>query len=366
MHPQTRAQILRWHRRLSLLMLPIWLLQIGSGLLLALHRELPDALLGASARTIDIAGVAAMLDRLETAHAPSRIEVVAPGGLLAGHLRVLFAEGPADGMQVVLDGSGRELRRIEVDAFERDAGLWLYRLHRHLHLGAPGEWLLRIAGLVLLVNIVLGSKLILGGRLRSTLLPALRGLRGAARLRRVHRSLAAWIVLPLLCIVAAGVGMTIGAHRGQTAAVTALTDRPVPTAGQVWMTAAALLPGDAAPGLLHLPHTPGMPATLRWRAPGELPQREGQSYLRFDPSTGAVIDALDAGAGAPLDRLRHALPALHSGEALGAAGVVLVIASALGALALGALGARLAFFRRPTSSADRTPLTPTRSEEPRP
>lgn len=358
--------MLRWHRRVSLLLLPVWLLQIGSGLLLALHRELPDALLGASARAIDVAGVATTLDRLETEHAPSRVEVLAPGGLLSGHLRVLLADGPADGMQVVIDGSGRELRRIEADAFERDAGLWLYRLHRHLHLGAPGEWLLRFAGVVLLLNIVLGLRLLIGGRLRATLMPALRSRQGAARRRMAHRSLAAWICLPLLCVVAAGVGMAIDTRGGATGLPTPHTGQALPSAGATWTTAAGLLPSDATPGLLHLPLQPGAPATLRWRAPGELPQREGQSYLRFDPSTGAVIDALDAGAGPPFVRLRHALPALHSGEALGAVGVVLVIASALGALALGAIGASLALSRRPKTSADAAPPTSIRSEDSRP
>ncbi len=364
-HP-TRERILRWHRRLSLLLLPVWVLQIGSGLLLALHRELPDALLGASAKAIDVAGVAATLDRLETELAPARVEVVAPGGLLAGHLRVLLANGPADGVQVVIDGGGRELRRIEADAFERDAGLWLYRLHRHLHLGAPGEWLLRFSGIVLLLNIALGLRLLLGGRLRDALLPALLRRQAKARLRMAHRSLAAWIGLPLLCVVAAGVGMAIDTRGGANGLPTPHTGQALPSAGAAWTLAAGLLPSDATPGLLHLPVQPGAPATLRWRASGELPQREGRSFLRFDPSTGAVIEALDAGAAAPLDRLRHALPALHAGEALGAAGVVLVMASALGALALGALGASIALSRRPKTSADAAPLTSIRSEESRP
>lgn len=55
-------------------MLPLRVLQIGSGLHFALRRETPDALLLASAIPIEAADIATALDRFEAKLAPSRVE----------------------------------------------------------------------------------------------------------------------------------------------------------------------------------------------------------------------------------------------------------------------------------------------------
>ena len=357
-----RHRLRSLHRALSLAFLIFWLVQAASGTFLLFHREIDAAAFS------DAADAPPDLDAID-----ARIEALQSDGRVTGLFSVTgystiydaHLESPAGDAEVVrIDGSARILQRRPLEG-----GIYLAanRLHRNLLAGAAGAWLLSVSGLLLVSNLVLGLKLAwpAGGQWRKALLPP-RAKAAPARLYGWHRALGLW--LAPLALVTLTCGVALQFERGLSRLIGAGGDSPPITApaaaasrtSPMAAVRAALeaYPGAAFTGL-QIPAPKRSLYTVFLRQPGELEQAYGATRVFVHAADAAVVGAYDPLRAPWPDRLMSLLYPVHTGQAGGVSGRILVLVLAIWLMTMIALGVSLWRTRR----SARRPVSSARSKE---
>jgi uncharacterized iron-regulated membrane protein len=231
-------------------------------------------------------------------------------------------------------------RVLRAEVWGEYAMTWAYDLHYRLLLGEPGAVLMGLAGLALLVLLLSG--LCAWWPRSGSWRKALRAKPHAAPLRRLHdlHKIAGLASLPvLLVLVITGVMLDLPQQTRSLAAVfSPLTEMPSPassppTGNRISVDAAiarALLRfPDARAAWIETPSAQSDVYRVRLQQPGEPGGRFPHTWVWLDASTGALLAAHDPLAGSAGDTLLRWLHPLHSGEALGMGGRVLVCAAGL-------------------------------------
>ena len=353
------------HRWISLSVALIWLVQAATGTLNVFRWELDERTVAGEAVPVNFRALGAAVDRLAAAPGTS-VSSVWTSGTGAGRFDIHYSVGDS-GRVMRVDGRGRRLRDRSSDAAATDGAIWdsITSIHTSLMAGDAGKWLIGISGLLLLSNILLGLKL--AWPKRRTLLKILFGWPAggpAARLYGWHRKLGLWLAFPALLTVSAGVLMVFadGVERAlgaglpdPVAAATGPVQEPIGFGAAVGVAlqafpratfSGASLPSEDAPWY-----------RVRVRNAGELPRKWGTSVVYVAPGDGLVLGTYDAARPRAGRAILDTLYALHTGQAGGTLGRLIVLAIGMSLLALIGLGVPLWWTRRRLKAA--------RSAEPR-
>jgi uncharacterized iron-regulated membrane protein len=370
------ALLRRVHRAVSLGCAALWLLQAITGVLLVFHWELDDLALRARADPpLDIAAIGARLTELQQANAPDRVASLYASGGRAGRFDVLIerADGTTDAVRV--DGAGAILRRAPYDHDYLRAGFFQFVtvLHQTLFLHDAGKIFIGASGVLLLSNLLLGLRLAWprAGQWRRALRPP--AVRGAVATRfGWHRALGLWLAAPAILLVLVGcllafddtVEAWLGADRASPAIAADATALGVAPDVAI-ATAMARYPG-ATLASVNLPSDASPWYRVRVRQAGELRRVFGRTSIFVDRRDGRVLLDQAAADATPGTRLFEALYPVHTGEAGGIAGRVLVLVLGLWLATMIVLGLSLWLARRAASSTARAAAPrPARSRSPR-
>ncbi|MDB5366654.1 MAG: hypothetical protein JWM77_2581 [Rhodospirillales bacterium] len=363
MKARTVALLRRIHRTASLACAALWLLQAITGVLLVFHWELDDLALRARADPpLDIAAVGAQLTELQQANAQDRVASLYASGGRTGRFDVLIERRDGTTDAVRIDGAGTILRSAPYDHDYFRAGLFQFVtvLHQTLFLHDAGKMFIGVSGVLLLSNLLLGLRLAWprAGQWRRVLRPP--ALRGAVATRYGwHRALGLWLAAPAIVLVLVGcllafddtVEAWLGADRASPTLSAAAAPRSVTPADAI-ATAMARYPG-ATLASVSLPSDTAPWYRVRVRQANELRRVFGRTSIFVDLRDGRVLldqAAEDATLGT---RIFEALYPLHTGEAGGTAGRVLVLLLGLWLATMIALGLSLWLARRAASAAAR-------------
>ena len=351
-----RPVLMKAHRWLSLAMMVLWLLQALTGVICVFHWELDDATIAAPAVPLDLVRVSAHLERLAPrGSGRTVVEMWTSAGVGDRWDVTLAGRDPAI---VRIDGAGRTLRVRRAGERLADGGLLdtLDNLHQTLLAGDPGGWIIGLSGLLLVSNLLMGALAAwprgghARGKWRRALTPPRRGAL-AARLHGWHRALGLAIVAPVLLLVSAGV------LRAFSDGFQELIGAALPAPPAIKPGASGIALARAVEAALHarprarlaaviFPQPGDAVWTIRLVEPGELSRAYGQSRVYVDGRDGRVIGAWDAPAASWRYRLADAVLPVHTGEAAGTGGRVLVMLLGTGLAAMIALGASLWWQRR--------------------
>lgn len=307
-----------------------WLIQAITGILIVFHWEIGDATIEGAHRPTDLAAI------------ERRIEALAPegSGTTIGSLwttagapdrYTLFLEHPdGSGRQVRIAGDGTELRSSP--AGESTLMGLLVTIHHDLWGGTFGSWVVTISGLLLVTNLALAAVIAWprGGRWAAALSPARKGP-AAARLYSWHRALGLWVVAPALLLVGAGTAMKFESGLSGLLGAEPVSMPANPPSGPSVRFAAAVGAGLAAiPGssltAVSFPTAEDATYQVRVREPGEIRRAYGGSFVFVDANNGAVRGTFPISRAEPARAFMSALFPIHTGEAGGLVGRLLVFA----------------------------------------
>lgn len=347
---------LRVHRWLGLV-LGAWFVLLGlTGSLLVFYVDLEpwfDARLAPrpAAQAPSVEGV---VQALQAAHpqrqAGWRIELPQQGQALvtARYLRPAETAGSAFA-PLLVSVDGRTKQVVASRLWGDTAMTWVYDLHYQLLLGRAGRQAVALAGLGLALSLLSGLWLWWPSAARWR--EALRFKWQASAPRRVYdlHKWAGLVALPLLLVLAVS-GSMLGWPQLYEPAV-GLLGRPAAWPRPATRSAGPRLPIDEVlakvqarwpQARLRWVDVPGNdPAAtyrVRMQLPGEPGARFPASYAWVDASTGAVLAVRTPAQLKGPDLLNRWLHPLHSGEALGLTGRVLVCVAGLLPLALAVTG----------------------------
>ena len=342
------------HRWVSLSVAAIWLIQAITGTLSVFRWEIDDWTVAGEHVPVDLAAVGAKVDAL-TASPNTDVSSVWTSGTAAGRFDVHYTT--ADQYRVMrIDGQGRTLRDRSGEQVAAQGAIWdtITSVHTSLKLGDAGEWLIGLSGLLLISNIILGLKLAWPkrGTWRKTLLTKPAG-GPVAQLYGWHRKVGLWFAFPALLTVTAGVSMVFAdaLERGLSAEVAEPTssvkpgdDRAIGLAAAL-QTALATYPGGSFSGV-SLPDEEEPWYRVRLRNSGEVPRKWGTTIVWVSSNDGQVLGTYNAASPKPGRAVTDSMYAIHTGQAGGAIGRIIVLAIGLCLLTLIALGVPLWAKRR--------------------
>lgn len=347
MKPALRRQVHRW---IALALGAFWVCQAATGVAMVYRWELDDATLPGAAVPLDLAALDERIG-LVAQDGGTVTQLYATGGV-PGRYDLYVTDGTGAQQLVRIDGAGRVLR-------QRASGAgfipWAASLHQSLLAGDSGKRIVGTSGLLLLATLALGLTLAWPrrGQWRRTLWPA--GLRpGPARRYAWHRAAGLWLSVPAIVLVSAGTGLafehTVERWLGladtppELASVVAPQGEPVrPHAA--FAAALGRFPGAELSGAT-FPTAERPWYRIRLRQSGEWRRTYGTTVVYVAAADARVLRVEDALDAPPARALFSNLYPIHTGEALGEAGRVLVLATACGLLATVTLGVSLWAARR--------------------
>jgi uncharacterized iron-regulated membrane protein len=341
------------HRWVSLSVAAIWLVQAITGTLSVFRWEIDDWTVAGTHVPVDFAAIGAKVDALATTP-ESSVSSVWTSGTAAGRFDVHYTI--ADQYRVMrIDGRGRTLRDRSGELVAAQGAIWdtITSVHTSLKLGDAGEWLIGFSGLLLLSNIILGLKLAWPkrGTWQKTLFKKPAG-GSVAQLYGWHRKVGLWFALPALLTVTAGVSMVFVAalERGLSAEVSDPSLQSAAGSGDVGFANAVGMalrkyPKASFSGV-SLPDEEAHWYRVRLRNSGEVPRKWGTTIVWVSSRDGAVLGTYNAAAPKPGRAVTDTMYALHTGQAGGLVGRIIVLAIGLCLLTLIALGVPLWWKRR--------------------
>lgn len=193
-------KVLRW---LGILAASIWIFEAATGIVLAYHFELNDALISEDRSELSYDAISVRMSEIEAAGGDAKVNWIWSTAGLPGRFLMNYTAADGDVRMARLAGDGSVL----VDTVE-DKFTFLEKI-RDLHLalgtGDVGERILAVAGLVLLLNLVVAFVSVLnrsriGSALERTDLGAQR-----SQLTRIYRAMTLWGAVPAFIVVLAAV-----------------------------------------------------------------------------------------------------------------------------------------------------------------
>jgi uncharacterized iron-regulated membrane protein len=262
----------------------------------------------------------------------------------------VYLSGPAPGSdgprEVTVDPASAQVLGV------RDAGAHLtariYDLHASLLLGElldladTGETAVGLLGLGLIASVSTGLWLWWPARWQLRVAVSVEWTKGARRLNfDVHRAVGFWSALLLLVVAGSGLYLVFPDWIRPVVAAVArvqpvpagLASRPVPGAAPITpdeavAIAVARIPGGAVT-MVDLGPDPTALYRLWLTRPGDVRGSDGDSVVRVDQWSGAVLHVRDARSLPAGEAVLHWQFPLHNGEAFGLAGRVVVFCAGL-------------------------------------
>ena len=349
---RTRQTLISAHRWLSLAVAALWCLQAVTGMLIVFHWEMDDATIAAPHAATDPAAL------------EHRIALLAPAGSGRHVVSVWTSAGFADRYDVTVEdaagltttvrvtGDGNPIRTDGPDAPRRPIDT-IVLLHQSLISGQTGRWIVGASGLLLFTNIIGG--LVIAWPRRGTWAKVLRPSRRGAPVARHygwHRALGLIGAIPALLLVGAGALLAFDDGVSALIGATPVEMPAVRGPDRIGFARAVEMAERALPGSRLAAVTP--PAAgdatyqIRLRAPGEWRRAYGGSFVFVDATDGhvrAIFPAKDAPAAR---KTFDALFPVHTGEAGGLIGRILVLCTGLWLASMIVIGIRLWWLRRRT------------------
>jgi uncharacterized iron-regulated membrane protein len=341
------------HRWTALTLGVLWLSQALTGLVMVYRWELDDAPLDAPAVPLDAAALGERIAAIESDPAGLTVTSLWATGGVDGRFDLYVDDVHGNTEIVRVDGAGRVLRtRASGAGFVPMAAT----LHQTLFAGDRGKTIVGISGIFLLATIVIGLVLAWPARAkqwRMALLP--KGPRpGAARRYAWHRAAGLWLGMPALVSLGAGVLLTFESSLAgwlgtdDTPPELAQVDTPAgaPIApAQAFATALAQFPGSELSGV-SFPSAEQPWYRIRVRQPDEWRRVYGTSVVYVAAADGRVLRTEDALRAPAATAFMSNLYPMHTGEALGAVGRVLILVVGFWLLTMLVLGVGLWLARR--------------------
>ncbi len=345
--------IVRLHRWLGLGALVFWVVQALTGVLILFNWEVDDALLAAENSRFDAVAIERSLEDISSENPDAKISSVWTSG--SGNSRFdVYLSGPDGDHTVRIDGSGQILR-VRGDESGLANGGWieiLVLVHHNLLSGDIGSWIVGISGSLLLSNIVMG--VVLARPWKVGWANALKPVSPKAKQARRyswHRAVGLWAAIPVFITVSAGVLLVfydgLEAAMGTPPRTTVIERRDgtaeigVAQAVNIALSefkqsslTAVTMPGD---GELHY--------SIRLRQDNELREIYGTTTVIVSAIDGRVLETFDARNASAERTFLDSLFAVHTGEAGGLAGRILMILVGLWILTVSILGALLWWSR---------------------
>jgi len=361
-----RSIVRTTHKYLGLTFGLLWLLQALSGVLLVFNGELDDALLRGAERALAPAVFATAVTELAAARPQAKLTYIMASEGSANRYDLLFTDHEDRTRSVRVDGEGSVLRDRPRDYDYPAPGIFqiAHDFHETLFAGDRGKWFLGLSGLLLLSNLLLGLKLAWPGRgqpWRRVVLPGSAGP-PAVKFFKWHRALGVCVLLPAIVMVVCGV-----LQEWPPDALLGVDDTsPTPhqSTGQEFISLGAALPVALAryPGatlaIIRMPDANQPWYRVRLRQDGELRRVFGQTTVYVDAHDGAVLRDSDAFKLPLNERIVNAIYPIHSGEAFGIGGRLIVLLTGLSLLAIGVLGAGMWWTRRTARAASKKTQSP--------
>lgn len=358
-----RRWFVRIHRWLGVGAALVWLMQAITGFILSFHFEIEDALLATAGPPTDLVAIERRLDELASAGPDAKVHWIWTSAGLPDRYVVNFDGADGLNRRARIDGAGAILRDRSAD--DHSFLSLMRELHLNFTAGQTGQWILAVAGVLLATNIVFGIVVAWPrrGAWRRALKPTTYG-DGVATAYSWHRALGLWLAVPTLIVV--GTGTLIYFEHpiedliGAEGVVLPANPPDGPGIGFAAMAQAAVaaIPGSRFVGS---PMPPADDASYyAWvRAPGELYRGGyGGSLVIVDANDGSIRGAYPATEYGVAKAIMYSLYPLHTGEAGGTIGRVLVMLVGIW-LAVAIVFGVLLWFRR---RAVRVPLRPGQPE----
>lgn len=354
---RTRQMIKRVHRILSLAVAALWLVQALTGVLIVFHWEMEDALIAGKDRPLDVPALSRRIETLPKETGPdwalSSMWTSASG---RDRFDISLDNSKTGASQTVRVAGDGTVLRIRTDDQQWSNGGWMGKLvllHHNLLGGDLGSWIVGITGILLLSNILLGLKLawpraktwvgsLWPGSVKAT----------TARTYGWHRAIGLWIALPAflsvsfgtMLVFSGGLGKLLGAE-GVTVTAPASDASLSLSPRKAIETAMAAVP-EASLIALSPPSDDEPWYNVRLLQPDELRRAYGSTRVAVDARTGVVLNIFHPTRAPPAWAFIDALFPVHTGEAGGLIGRILVLLTGLGLITMIVLGIRLWWFRR--------------------
>ncbi|MGE4303946.1 MAG: PepSY-associated TM helix domain-containing protein [Novosphingobium sp.] len=320
-----RTIFVRLHRWVSLVLAAFWLIQAITGTMIVFHWEMTEAAYTGAHRATDTAGLARRIASIE-ADPAARVESLWTTAGLADRYTLFVSDGRA----VQVAGDGTEL--VQQSSWISPVVDRLVVLHQSLLAGDVGEWIVGISGILLASNLLLGLCVAWpqSGGVWRTMRPSRRGP-PAARTYSWHRALGLWVAVPAFVIVVTGTllrfedgtGRLVGYASPSSSAITAHERTPIPF-DQAANAALATIPGATLVSA-SMPSDDDATYRFRLREPGEAARAYGKSEVFVNALDGKLVGVFPESTAEPSRRFMDTLFALHTGEAGGPVGRVLVL-----------------------------------------
>lgn len=236
----------------------------------------------------------------------------------------------------------------------------LFHIHRYLLVGEVGKTVTAASGLVLLVTSLLGFVLWWPGRNLKAWRQGLRISYGGSWKRlahTAHRSIG-FFALPVLALLGfSGLYFNMPEWVVPTVRAVAPMSPPgkpanrepkgQPITPEQALAAAQALFAQGRLSRIALPAKVSAPYEIRLRQPGEMRKGDGNTRISIDAYSGAVLRVQDPLTGPAGDKFLGWMYPLHTGEAFGLPGRVLISLSGLALLGFVASGLLMWLQRRP-------------------
>ncbi len=342
------------HKYISLSLLAVWLLQALTGVSNVFSRELDASLIEGRRASLNEELLLQRIDQLRQDRKPGRLSSVYASGGDPNQFDV-FLHTPDDGLHVLrLDGEGNVLREQPwaID-FARSGFLLSMRLiHETLFLGDYAMLFIGFSGVFLFSNIVLGLVQAWPGKGQwRSALTVRAAIRSDLKLLAWHRAAGFWFAIPLLLVVASGVGVvwteTIESVIGEPVAMRASNSDAATYREekqiklQDALGAARELYPDARLSIISMPESGQPYFKIRLLQEHELRRVFGKTFVLVGAENGEVLANFDAATRPVRNRIVDAFYAVHTGEAAGLPGRILVLVGGTGLFALIGLGLSL-------------------------
>ncbi|KKC26074.1 PepSY-associated TM helix domain-containing protein [Sphingomonas sp. SRS2] len=344
-----RAGIVRLHRWLGLVAAAFWLLQAVTGTLIVFHWEIRDAAIGDTHRPTDLAAIERRLTTLAPPGSGAAIGTMWTTAGLPDRYDIYYTDAKGEDRSARIIGDGTVLGTDTATGGVLDT---MVGLHHNLLAGPTGDWILAITGTLLASNLIAG--LVAAWPHKGTWAVALKPIgkgNAAARLYSWHRAVGLWLVLPALLIAITGTLLKFpdGVANLLGSAKPSLPPVPVRAApvGFAVAVGAALkaLPGSALVSV-SFPETKDATYIVLLRTPEEMRNAYGASRVLIDANDGTVRGSFPIVAASVGTQASNAIVPLHTGQAAGLVGRLVILATGLGLIAMIVTGPLLWARRR--------------------
>ncbi len=214
----------------------------------------------------------------------------------------------------------------------------LFHLHRYLLAGEGGKIVIAVQGVALLLASVTGLILWWPRLSRSAIVHALTVRHGGSWPRfsfQLHRAAGFWATPVFIVLAVSGIYFNMPSWvKPVVASVSTVTENEqvsnlsAPSSSQLTPGAAVAAAQERMPharaSRLSLPAKDGQPYEVRVRQPGELRHGPGATRISIDSGDGQVLRVIDPLAAQGGDWFFSTMYPLHTGEAFGLAGRILV------------------------------------------